>query len=361
LQKAENYPLQQRWRAVKCSWNESVGTTQFQELCERFHDSYPTFIAELRKKRDHYLSFLKYPDAIRRSLPTTNAVEAVNGLLEINFSRSGVTTDEGSYLIPQLPIGPNYQITAEVEGFKTFVRTGVALQLKQNAHVDMQLEVGTSTQNVEVKAQAPLVDTESATGGEVVGTDRLRELPLNGRNPIQLAGLITGVSGLNALETLSNGNRSASSLSANGSRANDVDWQLNGIRFAGSYFNRGLNYPNPDALSEFKLITNPNSAELGAYSGALFTAVMKSGTNQFHGDLFEFFRNTHLNARPFFASGITPYHRNQFGGTFGGPVVENRLFFFGSYQGLRIREQILDVSYPLSTDERNGLCEARLP
>jgi len=280
---------------------------------------------------------------------------------DTNFSRSGVTTDDGSYLIPQLPIGPHYQITAEVTGFKTFVRTGVALQLKQNARMDMQLEVGTGTQNVEVKAQTPLVDTESTTGGEVVGTDRLRELPLNGRNPIQLAGLITGVSALNAVDTLSNGNRNASSLSVNGSRANDVDWELNGIRFAGSYLNLGLNYPNPDALSEFKLVTNPNSAEIGEYSGALFTAVMKSGTNQFHGDLFEFLRSTHLNARPFFASGITPYHQNQFGGTFGGPVVKNRLFFFGTYQGLRIRQQILNVSYPLSTDERNGLVTSSTP
>jgi len=163
---------------------------------------------------------------------------------DTDFSRSAVTRDDGSYLIPQLPIGPHYQITAEVTDFKTFVRTGVALQLKQNARVDMQLEVGTSIQSVEVKAQAPLVDTESTTGGEVVGTDRLRQLPLNGRNPIQLAGLIAGVSALNAVETLSNGNRNASSLSVNGSRANDVDWQLNGIRFAGSYFNLDYNGRN---------------------------------------------------------------------------------------------------------------------
>lgn len=280
---------------------------------------------------------------------------------DTGFSRRTQSTADGSYLIPLLPIGPHYEITGEATGFKTFVRTGLALELKQNARVDMQLEVGTVTQNVEVKAQAPLVDTESATGGEVVGTDRLRELPLNGRNPIQLAGLITGVTDLDAVQTLAGGNRSASSLSANGSRTDDVDWQLNGVRFAGSYFNLGLNYPDPDALSEFKLVTNPNSAEVGEYSGALFTAVMKSGTNQFHGDLFEFLRNTHLNARPFFASGVTPYHQNQFGATAGGPVVKNRLFFFGTYQGLRIRQQILNASYPLTADERNGLITSSTP
>jgi hypothetical protein len=280
---------------------------------------------------------------------------------DTGFSRSEMTTGDGSYLIPQLPIGPHYQITAELTGFKTFVRSGVALALKQNARVDMQLEVGTITQNVQVTGQAPLVDTQSATSGEVVGTDRLRELPLNGRNPIQLAGLITGVSALNAVETLSAGNRSASSLSSNGSRANDVDWELNGVRFAGSYFNLGLNYPDPDALSEFNLVTNPNSAEVGEYSGALFTAVMKSGTNQFHGDAFEFLRNTHLNGRPFFASGVTPYHQNQFGVTAGGAIVKNRLFYFGTYQGLRIRQQILNASYPFSADERNGLITSSTP
>ena len=280
---------------------------------------------------------------------------------DTGFSRSTQSIADGTYLIPQLPIGPHYQITGELAGFKTFVRSGVELQLKQNARVDLQLQVGTVSQNVEVKAEAPLVDTESATSSEVVGAERLVELPLNGRNPIQLAGLVTGVTALSAVQTLAAGNRSASSLSSNGSRTNNVDWQLNGVRFAGSYFNLGLNYPDPDALSEFNLITNPNSAELGEYSGAVFSAVLKSGTNQFHGDVYEFLRNTKLNARNFFASSVPTLQQNQFGATAGGAIIKNRLFYFGSYQGFRIREEQLDASFPLNSDERNGLITSSTP
>jgi hypothetical protein len=252
-------------------------------------------------------------------------------------------------------------VEAETPGFKSFSQTGIELQLNQNVRIDIHLQVGMTTESVQVNEQAPLVDTQSAVGGEVVESRRMSELPLNGRNPLQLAGLVPGVAALNTRPTLDLSNRAANYMSVNGSRINETDYQLNGVRFAGSYTNSGLNYPNPDALSEFKLITNPLSAEYGEYSGAVFTAVTKSGTNEFHGSVFEFLRNNKLNARNYFSPDVPSLKQNQFGATAGGRIIKNRLFWFGSYQGFRIRQQALSPSFPLTADERNGLITSTTP
>lgn len=286
-------------------------------------------------------------------------VTAVNH--DTGFTRSAETLSDGSYLIPLLPIGPSYELEVEAPGFRQFLRTGIVLELNQNVRIDAHLQVSGKTESVQVNAQTPLIDTHSATGGEVVESKRMTELPLDGRNPIQLAGLVPGTTAVNATVTLAGGNRAASSMSVNGSRTNETDYQLNGIRFAGSYNNSGLNYPNPDALSEFKLVTNPVSAENGEYSGAVFSAVTKSGTNSFHGNVFEFLRNDALNARNYFASTVPALKQNQFGVTAGGPIIKNRLFWFGSYQGFRIRQDALSPSLPLTTDERNGLITSATP
>lgn len=281
--------------------------------------------------------------------------------MDTGFVRTANTRTDGSYLIPLLPIGSHYAVTVRARGFKSFVRSGIEIELNQNIRIDAHLEIGQTNQQVQVTGRAPLVDTRSVAGGTVVGSRRLEELPLNGRNPIQLAELVPGVSDLSAKIVLDNGNRNASYMSVNGSRINQTDYQLDGIRFAGSYDNFGLNYPNPDTLAEFKLITNPDNAEYGEYSGATFSAVIKSGTNQFHGDAFDFVRNDPLNARNFFASSTQPYKWNQFGVTAGGPIIKDRLFWFGSYQGFRIREQLLDASYPLTVAERNGVIASTSP
>ena len=280
---------------------------------------------------------------------------------DTGFRRTTESLSDGSYLIPLLPIGPKYKVEAETAGFKSFSRTGIELQLNQNVRIAIQLQVGATTESVQVNEQAPLVDTQSAVGGEVVESRRMTELPLNGRNPLQLAGLIPGVAALSTRPTLDLSNRAANYMSVNGSRINETDYQLNGVRFAGSYTNSGLNYPNPDALSEFKLITNPLSAEYGEYAGAVFTAVTKSGTNNFHGSVFEFLRNDKLNARNYFSPDIPSLKQNQFGATAGGRIIKNRLFWFGSYQGFRIRQEALSASFPLTADERNGLITSATP
>jgi outer membrane receptor protein involved in Fe transport len=280
---------------------------------------------------------------------------------DTGFTRNADTLDDGSFLIPLLPIGPRYQVTAERAGFKGFSQTGVELQLNQNVRIEIRLQVGAASESIHVDEQAPLVDTQSAVGGEVVESERMTELPLNGRNPLQLAGLVPGVEALDTVATITLGNRAANFMSINGSRTNETDYELNGVRFAGSYNNSGLNYPNPDALSEFQLITNPLSAEYGEYSGAVFSAVTKSGTNGFHGTGFEFLRNAALNARNYFSTNVPALAQNQFGVAAGGRIIKNKLFWFGSYQGFRIRQEALQPSEPLTPDERAGLLTSATP
>jgi hypothetical protein len=277
------------------------------------------------------------------------------------FSRVATTGADGTYLIQSLPIGNNYRLESRRDGFKTDVKNGITLQVGQNMRQDIQLQVGEVAEKIEVTSTAPLVDTYSATKGEVVDSVRLTELPLNGRSPLQLASTVAGATVVSVPIDLSGGSRSGAYINVNGSIKEAMDQQLDGIRFAGAYSNSGLDYPNPDALAEFKLITNPLSAEYGMWSGAVFTAVVKSGTNAIHGEAFEFLRNTALNARNYFAPTKTPYHQNQFGVSAGGPIIRNRLFWFGSYQGLRISQDTVISSVPLTADERQGLITSATP
>ena len=171
-------------------------------------------------------------------------------------------------------------MTVEASGFKAFVRTGILLQLRENVRVDAQLQIGQVSDSIEVTGVASLVESYSTVRGEVIENKRITELPLNRRNPLQLAALVTGVTSISTRIARDAGNRNGNYVNVNGSRSNETDYQLNGVRFAGSSNHSGLNYPSPDALQEFKLITNPNSAEYGMWSGAVFTAVTRSGTNQ---------------------------------------------------------------------------------
>jgi hypothetical protein len=274
---------------------------------------------------------------------------------QTGFTRTVQTDAAGTYTIPLLPIGTKYRLTIEAAGFKTFSLTGLELQLNQSARVPVTLDVGSVSESINVESSAPLVDTTTSAGGDVVETKRIQELPLNGRNPLQLASLLPGVSVSRNPVAITSGNRNANFVNVNGSRSNETDYQLDGMRFAGAYNNSGLNYPSPDALQEFKLITNSYSAEYGYYAGSIFTAVTRSGTNQIHGALWEFFRNDKLNARNFFAATVPVLRQNQFGASGGFPILKNRLFGFVSYQGLRIRGASLTSSFPPTAEERRGI------
>jgi outer membrane receptor protein involved in Fe transport len=275
--------------------------------------------------------------------------------LESRGTQRNVTTDSrGDYVLPLLPVG-TYAIQAEVKGFKTFRQQGITVNATDNVRVDAQLEVGSVSESVSVTAEAPLVDSRSSTVGTLIDPRRVLDLPINGRNVIALAGLLPGVSQVSAPQTFT-GDRSGPTVSVSGSRTTQNLFLFDGAPFNATFRNTGLNYPPPDALQEVKVLTNSFSAEYGRNAGSIFNVVTRSGTNEVHGSAWEFLRNHKLNARNFFAGSVKPQLiQNQFGAAAGGPIIRNRLFIFGSYEGLRVRPAALETSaFPLTSAERSG-------
>ncbi|MGO8789916.1 MAG: carboxypeptidase regulatory-like domain-containing protein [Terriglobia bacterium] len=263
------------------------------------------------------------------------------------------TNAEGFYNFPALDPG-DYTVTVEKGGFERTVRTGLTLSVGQNLRVDAALTVGTVTQEVSVTAQAALVDTTSQTVSSLVDDRRIVDLPLDGRNIMSLAELVPGVLGVHAPESLSDA-RSGPLMNTNGGRQN-----MNLFTFDGSFFNNpsrntGMNYPPPDAIQEFRLLTSNFDAEYGRNAGSQAMVVTRAGTNALHGDVWEFLRNNDLNARNFFAATVPAIKENQFGGAIGGPIKKDKAYFFGSYQGLRNRPQgIANATLVPSAAERTG-------
>ena len=258
------------------------------------------------------------------------------------IARAAVTNETGSYVLPNLPLGP-YRLEAALPGFRTFVQTGIVLQVNSSPVINVQLQVGQVTEQVEVQANAALVETRNVGVGQVIENARILELPLNGR---QVTDLIT-LSGaaVQTVQSATDKNRSmpgAVAMSVAGGFSSGTVYVLDGAMHNDPWNNLNLPLPFPDALQEFKVETGALAAQYGMYSGASVTSVTKSGTNEFHGDLFEFVRNDLFNARNYFATKGSTLKRNQFGGTIGGPAVKNKLFFFGGYQGTTIRQDPAD-------------------
>ena len=253
-------------------------------------------------------------------------IRAMNTLT--NEIRNTVTNELGYYGLPELPVGV-YTVRAEREGFKTAVREGIALSLNRNARVDVQLSVGALTERVSVVADAPLVETTTNEMGGLVDQRRVVELPLNGRNTLSLVNLVPGA------QQLATGNAQGfveNKVNINGQRMEDSNWLLDGGDNTSPLRNYGNDVPNPDAIQEFRVITNNYGAEYGRTAGAVVNVITRSGSNQFHGSAFEFLRNRALNARNFFQLSTLPLVQNQYGGSLGGPVVRNKTFFFATYQ-----------------------------
>ncbi len=236
---------------------------------------------------------------------------------------------DGSFEFPGLPVG-SYKLIAKAAGFKTFVEDNIVVQVDENRRVAVRLALGDVSESVTIAAEVAQVETRSGSLREVIDSARIVELPLNGRNPLQLQYLVAGSGGITAA-----GQGENESVSINGSRANSNNYQLDGADNHDPFFNTPSVFPNPDALDEFSLQTSAYGADQGRNAGAVMNAVTKSGTNRFHGTAFEFLRNQKLDARSYFAATLSPFRRNQFGGTFGGPIRKDRTFFFGSYQGTR--------------------------
>jgi hypothetical protein len=276
---------------------------------------------------------------------------------QTSFTRTTQTDSEGNYLLPNLPIGP-YQLKVSAPGFQTFVQTGITLVVSQNARVDAALAVGATSQTVQVDAQATGVDTHSASMGELVSRERIQELPLNGRNALTLAAVVPGVTNIINPPTVQTQSRGGAGLTISGGRDTQNEFRFDGTSWKNITQNTSLNLPSPDALQEFQILTSSPSAEYGRNSGGIVISVTRSGSNQFHGALWDYFRNTALNARNYFTRYPTKkptLKQNQFGGSFGGPILRDKLFVFGSYQGTRIRQsQIVSPAFIPTAGQRSG-------
>jgi hypothetical protein len=250
--------------------------------------------------------------------------------------RTAVTNETGSYVFANLPIGP-YRLEAALPGFRSYVQTGIILQVGSNPQINAILEVGQVAEAVEVTADAALVETRSTGVGRVIDNQRVLELPLNGRQATELiflSGMATPGTGATSTTTR---NYPTIQVAIAGGLATGIAYNLDGANINDPYNGLNLPIPFPDALQEFKVETSGLAAQYGNYSSAAVNAITKAGTNNFHGDAFEFIRNQVFNARNAFAPTRDPLKRNQFGGTIGGPIFHNKLFFFGGYQETTVR------------------------
>src|SRR5437879_3151769 len=253
-------------------------------------------------------------------------------------ARRTVLSDEaGSYILANLPIGP-YRLEVGLPGFLTYVQTGIVLQVGSNPTIPVVLAVGQVSEQIEVAADAALVETRSTGVGQVIDNQRVLELPLNGRQATELiflSGMATPSlgAGLNSKVR----NYPTTEVVSAGGLSNGMTYLLDGATHNDSYNNLNLPLPFPDALQEFKVETSALPAQYGHHSAAAINGVTKAGTNDIHGDLFEFVRNGVFNARNTFAKTRDNLKRNQFGGTIGGPIIKNRLFFFAGEQATVLR------------------------
>src|SRR5688572_14582281 len=302
-------------------------------------------------------------DVVDRSGAAVPGVEVT--VLNVNTgSERKVTTDEGgAYSVPSLAPG-EYTITASKEGFRQAKREGVRLEVNQTARLDFTLELGAVTETVEVVGAAPLIDSDTSSIGQVVETKAIEDLPLNGRNFVQLATLGPGVVGVGfgAKGTIMSGTRPddlrpGSELFSNGNRENSNNFLMDGIdnneRLTLSITLR----PSVEAVREFKIQTNMFAADQGRNSGATVNVITKSGSNDWHGSAYEFLRNDVLDARNYFAPSTSPkpaFRQNQFGGSLGGKIVPNKLFFFGNYEGFRRRQETTRVNTVPTLAMRSG-------
>ena len=287
-----------------------------------------------------------------------------------NLARTAASDSTGNYIITLLPPG-DYSLSVEAPGFRKLVQSGITLQINQQAHVDLTMQLGQVSETVEVTGQAPLLETESSSLGTVVNQQLVNQLPLNGRNFIQLATLSPGVNGVgfSASGTIMSGarpddRRPGTEIFSNGNREGSNNFLYDGIddneRLTLSIVLR----PAVEAVREFKIQTNLYSADIGRNSGAVVDVITKSGTNQLHGSLFEFLRNSAMDARSYFnpkGTAFPSFRLNQFGGSLGGPVVlpkiyngKDRTFFFMDFEGYRRDSQQLTLGNIPTARMRTG-------
>ena len=282
--------------------------------------------------------------------------------------KRNITSDvSGNYTFVNI-LPARYRIEAEKSGFKKFVREPIIVEIESGLKVDIVLEVGAQTETIEVTGAPPLLQTETSSLGQVVEQRAVTELPLNGRNPLALVQLVPGVV---PQGQPSAGNSSTSNpVGANpfalgdfqvgGGMAGQSQILIDGVPTNGAYLNVVTVIPTQDAIQEFKVQTNNLGPEYGRFAGGVINLSTKSGTNRFHGSAYEFLRNKVLDANDYFANNATPiiprsaFTQNQFGVNVGGPVVKDKLFFFFSYEGFRLRKGNTFSTFVPTDAERNG-------
>ena len=259
------------------------------------------------------------------------ATQTATGLV-----RTATSGTDGFYTLANLPIGP-YVVEVSKEGFSKYVQSGIVLQVDSNPTVDAALKVGSVSDQITVQADATMVETHATGVGQVVDSQRVVEMPLNGRNATELI-FLAGMANVSTQGAISSvRNYPTIVIAVAGGIPNGVTYTLDGTNYNDSYNHLNLPLPFPDALQEFKVETGALAPQYGSHSAAAVNVVTKSGTNAFHGDAFDFLRNGDLNARDFFAPARDTLRRNQFGGTLGGPIKKDKLFFFVGYQGTEQR------------------------
>ncbi len=273
---------------------------------------------------------------------------------ETRLARTVHTDAQGTYTLVELPIG-HYRLEAEAKGFQKFIQEGLSLGVNQTATVTVRLTIGTATEQIQVNANASLIESTSSSLGKTIGERQILDLPLNGRHFTQLGTLQPGVTPITPGLAQAGGSlREGQAYAVNGQRPESNNFLIDGADNFNGVDGGFVLEPPVDAIAEFRIFTHTANAEFGHSTGSTTNIITRSGTNQFHGALWEFFRNDALDAKSFFAEKPEPLKRNQFGGTFGGPVRKDKTFFFGYYEGLRNRQgETLRPTVP-SLKERQG-------
>jgi hypothetical protein len=250
-------------------------------------------------------------------------------------SRVTKTDSDGDYQFVEIPVG-TYHLEFDLAGFKKNVRPNVTLQVNQVLTINMPMQIGATKETIEVTSEAPIVDTSSTQLGAVINDRAISQLPLNQRDTYQFLSLQPGVQSQVGAD-LYFGSSSSGSVSVNGGRGRANNFSVNGGDANDMFANLPTVQPSPDSVEEFRVLTNSFDAEYGRNSGSVVNVVTKSGTNQLHGNVYEFLRNKSLNSKGFFDTSKPAFVQNQFGGTLGGPIKKDRTFFFASYEGRHIR------------------------
>ena len=286
----------------------------------------------------------QYTTARLSGIVTDNTGSALVGAtvtveqVDTGYKQTVTTGAAGDYLFPSLPVGA-YKLTVTMTGFTNYLQNGISLTVGQAASQNVTMQVSGNVQQVTVQAGANQVTTDDAAVTQLVNEKTMQSMPMNGREAQQLLFLVPGAvdvtsqnCGTGCEEGVLPGEQYAK---VNGGGANGVYYLLDGVDYNDTYLNTNLPFPSPDALEEFNVQTDNMSAAYGNATGGVVNVLTKSGTNQIHGDVFEYLRNYAMDAKNYFATSPNPLKQNQFGGTIGGPILKDKLFFFGSYQGTR--------------------------